>query len=167
MDKRIRSLALGGVFCALTLLLTLLSVPLPSSLGYINAGDVGVFLCATVLPLPFAALAAAIGAALADVILGYAIYAPATLLIKGAAALAAALLLKRFSGRLRIIALLVGALAIPLGYLGYELLLGYGAAALANVPLNALQACAGAGLAYAIGFALPKLGVGEDGRPKA
>ena len=79
-DKNTKRLALAGQLCGATLLLTLISIPLPSGYGYVNLGDGGVFLCAMLLPGGLGAMAAGVGAALADLILGWAVYAPATLL---------------------------------------------------------------------------------------
>ena len=95
MDNRTKHLALAGQLAGATLLLTLISLPLPSGYGYVNLGDAGVYLCAFLLPGGFGALAAGLGAALADIILGWATYAPATFLIKGLTALLAGLLLRR------------------------------------------------------------------------
>ena len=94
-DKKTKRLALAGQLCGATLLLTLLSIPLPSGYGYVNLGDAGVYLCALLLPGGLGALAAGVGAALADLILGWAVYAPVTLLIKGLTALLAGLALRR------------------------------------------------------------------------
>ena len=51
-DKKTKRLALAGQLCGATLLLTLLSIPLPSGYGYVNLGDAGVFLCVCLLPVP-------------------------------------------------------------------------------------------------------------------
>ncbi|MBQ6891669.1 MAG: ECF transporter S component, partial [Clostridia bacterium] len=71
LDKKTHRLALAGQLCGATLLLTLISLPLPSGYGYVNLGDAGVFLCACLLPGGLGALAAGVGAALADLILGW------------------------------------------------------------------------------------------------
>lgn len=144
------------------LLLTLLSIPLP--LGYMNLGDVGVFLAACLLmsgriDLPirrgalYAGLAAAAGGALADVLLGFAAYAPATFVIKGLMGLGCAWLLRLFPGKQRIFAMLAVAPLVPLGYLCFEYFL-YGPTAMLNVWANALQVLVGAGLAYVSAIAL-------------
>ncbi len=57
-----------------------LRIPLP--FGYFNFGDCFVLLSAVILGGSYAILASAFGAALADVLSGYIVYAPATLLIK-------------------------------------------------------------------------------------
>ena len=94
-DKKTHRLALAGQLCGATLLLTLISLPLPSGYGYVNLGDAGVYLCAMLLPGGLGALAAGVGAALADLILGWAVYAPATLIIKGLTAFLAGLAFRK------------------------------------------------------------------------
>ena len=146
-DRQIKLLAVGGLLAAATFLLTaFVRIPIPA--GYLNLGDVGVFLAALLLPAGYAALCAGVGSALADLIGGFALYAPATLVIKALAALTFALLWRRLPGKLRYLAFLA-VLIIPLGYFVYELFIA-GAFAWADLPLNLLQAVVGAGLAFAV-----------------
>lgn len=156
LDRKTKRLALAGQLCGATLLLTLLSIPLPSGYGYVNLGDAGVFLCACLLPGGLGALAAGLGAALADLILGWAIYAPVTLLIKGAAALLAGLAFRR-AKRAALPLALLACLVVPVGYFLYESLLLSAPAAAVNVPLNLLQAAVGACLGTVVGRQLKKL----------
>lgn len=160
MANRTKTLALCALGVALTLALTLISMPLPGGHGYVHLGDIPVLLFPLLIlqMLPasenrvrmpyFAALAVAIGAAGADLSLGYAIYMPTTLLIKAAAAVLALFLFCRLPQKLRFFAPLIASLLVPFGYLGYELLL-YGKGAFASVPLNALQGIVGAAGAWA------------------
>ncbi len=149
MNKYVRRLTYAAVLCAITFLLTMFArVPLPGGIGYLNLGDVGVFLCALILPMPYAPLAAGVGAMLAD-LNGYAIYAPATLLIKGAMALVVYAFNRLFKGKLKSISLGIATLVVPIGYLLFELAL-YGGGAIVNVPLNLLQSVVGAGLAFGL-----------------
>ena len=77
-----KQLSFTAVFSALCCVSTLVfTVPLPAS-GYFNTGDVFVLLSAWFLGPIFGAVAAGIGSALADVFSGFALYAPATLIIK-------------------------------------------------------------------------------------
>lgn len=78
---KIKILALSSVFIAAIVLLTMWPT-LPIFQGYLNFGDVLVMGMGFVLGLPYAFLAG-IGAALADVLLGYGQYALFTLVIKG------------------------------------------------------------------------------------
>ena len=145
-DRQIRLLTTGGVLAAAIFLLTaFVRIPIPA--GYLNLGDVGVFLAAMLLPAGYAALCAGVGSALADLI-GFPLYAPVTLVVKGLAALVFALLWRRLPGKLRYLAFLA-VLLIPLGYFLYELVIA-GAFAWADLPLNLLQAVIGAGLAWAL-----------------
>ena len=155
-DKKTKRLALAGQLCGATLLLTLLSIPLPSGYGYVNLGDAGVFLCACLLPGGLGALAAGVGAALADLILGWAMYAPVTLLIKGLTALLAGLALRRAKKAGLPLSLLC-CLLVPLGYFLYETILLTAHVAAVNVLPNALQAAIGAALGTLVGRHLQAL----------
>ena len=155
-DKKTKRLALAGQLCGATLLLTLLSIPLPSGYGYVNLGDGGVFLCALLLPGGLGALAAGVGAALADLILGWAIYAPVTLLVKGLTALLAGLALRRAKKAGLPLSLLC-CLLVPLGYFLYETILLTAPVAAVNVLPNALQAAIGAALGTLVGRHLQAL----------
>ena len=156
LDRKTKRLALAGQLCGTTLLLTLLSLPLPSGYGYINLDDGGVFLCALLLPGGLGALAAGVGAALADLILGWAVYAPVTPLVKGLTALLAGLALRRAKKAALPLSLLC-CLLVPLGYFLYETILLTAPVAAANVLPNALQAAIGATLGTLVGRQLKKL----------
>ena len=155
-DKKTKRLALAGQLCGATLLLTLISIPLPSGYGYVNLGDAGVFLCACLLPGGLGVLAAGVGAALADLILGWAMYAPVTLLIKGLTALLAGLALRRAKKAGLPLSLLC-CLLVPLGYFLYETILLTAPVAAVNVLPNALQAAIGAALGTLVGRHLQAL----------
>lgn len=155
LDQKTKRLALAGQLCGATLLLTLLSIPLPSGYGYVNLGDAGVFLCACLLPGGLGALAAGVGAALADLILGWAMYAPVTLLVKGLTALLAGLALHKVKTAAIPLALLC-CLLVPLGYFLYETVLLTVPVAAVNVLPNALQAAIGASLGTLVGKQLKR-----------
>lgn len=93
-DNKVRTLTLAAVFAALILVATMfLKVPLPGNSEYAHLGDGFIYLVATILPLPYAICAAIVGAGLADVLVGAAIWAPATIMIKALMALTVNLLL--------------------------------------------------------------------------
>ncbi len=134
---------MAAIICVVTMTL---AFPSPIG-GYIHPGDGFVILAGVILGPFYGGLAAGIGSMLADLLLGYSAYAIATLLIKGLAALAAALLFRALfknSNRSFLSLLLSGLLIgfiVTFGYFLYEgslLGLGFGAAS-ANLPLNLLQ----------------------------
>lgn len=76
-------MTLAALLAAFTCVATILiQVPTPTK-GYVNLGDCIVNISAWLLGPVYGAAAAGIGSAMADVISGYVVYAPATLIIKG------------------------------------------------------------------------------------
>ncbi len=149
-QKPVNRLALSGLLAAVVVILTIVTYfPIPGVAGaYINLGDVGVYLSAFLLGSPWGVLAAAIGSGLADLILGSALYAGPTFVIKGAMALVAALLIARWKKPFP--AVLLAGLLMPVGYFIFETFL-YGAeGAAVSLPLNGLQYAAGVLIGYAV-----------------
>ena len=142
-----KQLAFSALFASLCLIGTMvIAIPLPT--GYFNVGDVFVLLSAWFLGPLYGSLAAGIGSALADVIMGYAVYAPFTLLIKGADAFIAylvwsflkTLLTKpQLDSALRFCAALAGETIMVLGYLLVETLFYGFPVALTTLLGNATQ----------------------------
>ncbi|MCS7110201.1 MAG: ECF transporter S component [Candidatus Caldarchaeum sp.] len=88
--------ALAVVFTALVTAATMvLSVYFPLTRGYFNLGETMVYLAALVGGPFVGAFAGGVGSAVADVLLGYTVFAPGTLVIKGAEGAVAALLYRR------------------------------------------------------------------------
>ncbi len=148
--EKLRRLTLTGVLTALTTVATLLiHIPTPTK-GYINLGDTVVNLCAWILGPAWGAAAAGIGSALADLLAGYAVYAPATLIIKALMALAAFYvftLLSRKHGSFpaRLFAAVAAEAVMILGYAVFEgFLYGSFAMAVASVSGNLVQGLFGA-----------------------
>ena len=145
-DRHIRLLTTAGILSAAIFLLTaFVRIPLPT--GYLNLGDAGVFMVAMLLPAGYAALCAGVGSMLADLI-GFPLYAPVTLAVKGLTALAFALLWRKLPKKLRYLAFLA-VLIVPLGYFAFEFVV-FKNFAWADLPMNLLQAAVGAGLAWAL-----------------
>ena len=143
--QRTRMVVMAAAFAALACVATMVvKVPSPTG-GYMNLGDTVVLLGGYLLGPAWGALAGSIGPALADVLLGSPIYAPATLVIKaGMAALAAACHQAFGKGRgpLGLAACgIMGELPMVVGYWLYDaLLLGSAAGAAAGIPSNLVQA---------------------------
>lgn len=159
-DNKVRKLVFSALFAALCCAATTF-IKIPTTLGYMNAGDAVVLLGAFLLGPGWGALAAGLGSALADLLAGYALYAPGTLVIKALMALLAGLLLRRMGGKKPLMASVLAGVAAELvmiaGYFVYEcFVLGYGLAALGSIPTNCLQGVFGAAAASALFLALRK-----------
>lgn len=144
-QKRIRKIVFSAMFCALVFAATWFSIPAPT-IGNINLGDGVLLLCAWMLGGPWAAVSAALGATLTDLMGAYAIYAPGTFVIKALMVVVAILVCKlgsrlHISPRIsRILSAISAEIVMILGYFLYEsAFLGYGIGAAANMPFNAIQ----------------------------
>ena len=88
-------LVISAMFAALACVATMIiKVPYPLN-GYVNLGDSIVLLAGWMLPPAYGFMSAGIGSAMADVFSGYALYAPATFVIKGIMAVIANRLAKK------------------------------------------------------------------------
>ena len=142
-----RAMVMTALFAALGYVATrILQIPTPSG-GYVNLGDTVVILGAYLLGPVYGAAAGGLGSMLADLLLGYASYAPGTLIIKGAMGLCAGLLFGALRDKTRAASLVSGILGeviMVLGYFAYEsTLLGYGLAAAASIGANCIQGLGG------------------------
>ncbi|MBQ3131656.1 MAG: ECF transporter S component [Clostridia bacterium] len=149
-DEKIKRLTLAGLMCAIVVITTMFAaVPIPGVQGaYANAGDAAVYAAAYLLGWPWGVAVAAVGSGLADILLGSALYAPATLVIKGLMAFIAAKLLKK--GGMRVPWLLVSGLVMAAGYFAYECMLYGASVAMLSIPANLIQAVLGAVLGSVI-----------------
>ena len=139
----VKKLALGGMLSAVILVMTIgMHLPVPATGGYVHLGDGFIFLTAAVLG-PYAALAAGIGSALADLLGGYFIYIPATFIIKAAMGLIAGKFAAQSSSIKRIIVFAIAEAVMVVGYFAFEWLLYGGAAALGAVLPNLVQGAFG------------------------
>ncbi|MFX0048052.1 MAG: ECF transporter S component [Candidatus Hermodarchaeota archaeon] len=153
LPKKPFSIAITSIFAALTCVLTMLiSIPIPATQGYINIGDVGVMLTALIFGPVIGSLGGGIGSALADIFLGYPIWAPATFIVKGLEGLIVGLIanprkVRTFFNVFDIFAVILGGLVMVFGYFIVELFIfNFGlAAALAElIPGNLFQFVVGA-----------------------
>jgi uncharacterized membrane protein len=160
-DSKVKKLIFSALFAALCCVSTMvikINTPLG---GYIHAGDAVVLLGAFLLGPGWGALAAGLGSALADIIAGYLIYAPGTLIIKALMAIIAGKLLHshrfRHPAASAVFAGAVAELMMVVGYFLYEcFILAFGFPAIANVPMNLLQGVFGTVAGAALFGALVK-----------
>ena len=165
-----------ALFTALTTVATLvIQVPSPMS-GYVNLGDAMVLLSAWILGPVYGTAAAGIGSMLADLLSGYAYYAPGTLIIKCLMAFVAAQAFlalqdktkgKRFA---KVVSGLLAEVIMVVGYFGYAgLILGNGLSAALSIPGNLVQGGFGIVVSTVVYLALsqvikmPKLLKGHEG----
>ena len=151
--NKIKKISLSAMLAAFCMVATLITLPLPIGSGYANLGDCFVFAAGFMLGMPWGIAAAGIGSVLADLLLGYAIYMPATAVIKALMAVAGALCAKMVMGagvsniRRRVmipVCSIIGEAVMVIGYFGYEYLaMGLGEAAFASVLANCTQAVVG------------------------
>lgn len=118
-----KNLVLIAVLMALVTATTMFAMPLPSGRGYLNLGDGLVMSFATILPLGAGMLVGGLGSALSDLLLGYAIYAPGTLVIKAVEALIVYFIYKHSSKTIRsFLPFILGASWMIVMYSVYEFL---------------------------------------------
>ena len=138
------SISTIGIFAALICVLTMLiAIPIPATQGFINIGDAGVMIAGLLLGPVIGGLAGGIGSALADIFLGYTIYAPATLIIKGLEGFVIGIIANpRKKHRKQffrdILAVIVGGSIMVTGYFVYEFFLFGFPAALYEFIFNGL-----------------------------
>lgn len=168
-QKRTQKLAFAALFGALTFAATWVAFPSPFG-GNVNLGDC-ILLITAWLPLePWSIFAAAIGATFTDLAAGYAIYAPATFVIK-ALMVTVAVLIKRGMPKLSEVwrALLSGVaaeLVMVSGYFAYESILYGAASAVLNIPFNLAQGGIAIVAAIVLSFVLSRMPFPEALRSK-
>lgn len=145
----IRRLVMCALFAALSYVATLLPIPVPMLHGYVNIGDCMVLLCAFMLGGLFGAFSVGAGTALADITLSFALYAPATFVIKTLMAFVAYLFFRKSGILMRAVGCVVAEAIMVLGYFIFEYFL-YGMGALTSVTGNLIQGGANAIIAFII-----------------
>ena len=144
---------LAALCCVATMVIP---IPTPTG-GYLNAGDIVVVLSAMLAGPVWGGISAGVGSMLADLLGGYALYAPGTLLAKGLAAMVIGLIWRKEKQSLpaAVAAAVIGELCMVLIYFLYEsLCLGFGWAAAAEIVGNLLQGAVGVAGGLALYHAL-------------
>lgn len=148
-SKKIKTMTLAALLAAFACVATMLiQVPTPTK-GYVNLGDCIVNISAWLLGPVYGTAAAGIGSAMADVISGYIVYAPATLIIKGLMAAASFFVYRAVSKKAnsvfsRVAAAVTAELIMVAGYGIFEAIMyGSVATALLGVSGNLIQGLMG------------------------
>lgn len=162
---KLRRLVLTGMLAALTYVFTAY-LHVPTGSGYTHAGDGIIFLAASILPPGYAMAAGAIGGALADGLSGYAVWIPATIVVKALTALCFTNKNDKILNRRNFLALIPSLLLCILGYAFYEAVVitktlsaGTIIAAFTQTPSYFVQTAASAALYIAVGSAMDKAGL--------
>ena len=161
----VRKLVFAALMAALVCVVTMVvEVPSPTS-GYVNLGDCFVLLSGWLLGPWYGAAAAGIGSMLTDLFMGYAYYAPGTLIIKGLMGLLAGVLYRMLRKNSPLGGMLLSGVAAEVimvgGYYCYAaVFLGYGSiGAIAGVPGNLVQGAFGLIAATVLMSALRRTGL--------
>lgn len=140
--SKTQQLTMVAVMTALTFVVTwLVKVPIPATNGgYLNFGDVVIYMGAFLLGGPSAALFAGVGSMLADFAVGAgAVYALPTLVIKAVMGLLAGYITTKQTLPRYILACVAAGAVMVAGYGAYEWAVFGGALALASLPFNLVQ----------------------------
>ncbi|SEF74841.1 Uncharacterized membrane protein [Caloramator fervidus] len=81
-DEKLKNIIYSGLGIALVFVATI-AIKIPYVKGYINFGDIFIFIISSIFGDKIGFISGGLGSALADISLGYNIYAPATFVIKG------------------------------------------------------------------------------------
>ncbi len=158
-SERLRLLTLTGIFTALIFVFTAF-IHIPFFAGYVHPGDGFLFLASCLLPTPFAAFAGAVGAALADCITGYVIWAPASFVIKAVTALFFSYHTKKMIEKRNLLALIPAGLLCIGGYYLFEvILMGSFLSAAYGIIGNVIQVGFSIALYVGLGIAFDKTGL--------
>ena len=149
-------ICLSGIFSALVFVITAY-LHIPTYNGYVHCGDGVIFIAACILPMPYSIAVGVLGAMLADLLTGYAIWAPGSMIIKGLLALLFTCKSRKIITKRNLFMLLPAALISLAGYYLYEALItGNFIASLSGIPASLVQAAASSIVYAAIGFAMDK-----------
>lgn len=153
-------LVLSALFAAMITVMTafLFHIPIGVNGGYLHFGDALIYLAASILPAPYACVAAAVGAGLADVVSGVPIWAPFTLVIKAGMALLFTSKREKLLNKRNVLALLGAWLITCAGYyIAEAIITGNWIVPAAGLPANTIQAAGSAVLFVLIALALDKM----------
>ncbi len=148
MQSKTQKIVYASMLAALCCVATMLiKIPSPFK-GYLNMGDSIVLLAGWVLSPLYGIMAAGIGSCMADLFLGYGIYAPATFVIKGLMAFAAYMVYKHMPRNTkelgaRITSAIIAEIIMVGGYFLFEGYMYGFYPSMVNIPANAMQGLAG------------------------
>ncbi len=135
-----RTLAVTAIMAAIVFATTMIQLTITPDGGYIHLGEAAILFSAFAFGPGVGAVVGGLGTALADLTLGFPMWAPASLLIHGVQGLVAGWIARRISGSPGLVlASVAGGVVVVLGYLPVGIYLEGQAVAFASVPFNILQ----------------------------
>lgn len=156
-NNKVRLMCTAGVFTALVFVVTAY-LHIPTNNGYIHVGDGIIYFAACLLPWPYAMVVGAGGALLADCLTGFAIWAPASVVIKALTALFFTSKKDSIINLRNSLALLPATLLCAGGYYLYEALLyGNFVAPLVGIPASLIQSIASSIVFVVAGLTMDKM----------
>ncbi|MBZ2175800.1 ECF transporter S component [Schnuerera sp. xch1] len=144
-NSNLTTLIRYAVLIALTTVMTMvIHIPTIGTNGYLNLGDMVVFIAALIMGRKGGLIVGGVGSAMADLLLGYTHYVPITLVVKGLEGFIAGSILETKIGKQKpIIATTIGGIFMAFGYFIPEMFM-YGQGAIASIPGNIAQGLLGA-----------------------
>ncbi len=157
--NKVTTLLLTAIFMAIiAVTIIFIKIPIPFTQGFVNLGDGVIFLGLLILGWKYGAIAAGIGAALGDILSGYAVWAPWTLIIKIAMILVAGLIIEKSPAKnnwIIIMAMSLGGIVMMGGYyLAEGIMYGNFITPIVALPWNGGQIIVGIIMAMMTAFAL-------------
>lgn len=154
--NNIKLMGITGIFSALVFVVTAY-LHIPTYNGYVHCGDGLIFIAASMLPMPYSIVVGVFGAMLADLLTGYAMWAPGSMVIKGLLALLFTCKANKIISKRNLFMLLPAAVISAAGYYLYEALItGSLVASLSGIPGSLVQAVASSIAYIVIGVAMDK-----------
>jgi uncharacterized membrane protein len=142
-QKAAVQISLMAVMAALVAIGTLV-VQIPNAMGgYFNVGDVMIFVSSLTFNPLVGGVAGGLGSAIADMLLGYAFFAPFTLVIKGLEGSIAGFVRNKKNVYRDILAVVIAGAEMITGYFVVEFFLWGIGSALAEIPTNIAQIAVG------------------------
>lgn len=166
-DNSIKRLVLASMMICLTFIATyIIRIPVPATQGYISLGDLVIILSMFLIGWKWGGAAGALGAALADLMGGFSIFAPVSLVVKFGMVFIMGIFIEKAVKKhlsfakfttLEIVGMVLGCIFSLAGYYFAEVIIyGNWITPLIEVPLNIIQFATGAVLAVLLTIQLEK-----------
>lgn len=159
MNIKIKNIVLSAMFAGLIFIATaFFKLPVPmSNGGYVHFGDALIFIAACLLPVTYAFPAAAIGATLADIYVGAALWAPYTFVIKALMALVFSSKNEKILNKRNVFGMMIASFINIIGYYFAEAIISKNLITpLASVPMGLVQFFGSIVFFVVIGLSLDK-----------